>query len=119
MKRIRPDLHVVLLTILLALPLAAAAQGPAPVSVDEAQLDVFSASICVSGRVISRNDARIGAEAEGRITWVAEVGERIEAGDAIARLYQQWPLQTPGPENQISFVTACFSAPSAAAATCR
>ena len=36
--------------------------------------------------VISRNDARIGAETDGRITWVAEVGERIEAGEAIARV---------------------------------
>ena len=70
--------------LLVCLPAFAGAQGPAPVSVDEARLDVFSASIWVSGTVISRNDARIGAEAEGRITWVAEVGERIEAGEPIA-----------------------------------
>lgn len=70
--------------IILLAPALAAAQQPAPVSVDEAQLDVFSASIWVSGTVISRNDARIGAETAGRITWVADVGERFAAGEPIA-----------------------------------
>jgi RND family efflux transporter MFP subunit len=59
---------------------------PAPVAVDEAKMDTFSASLWVSGTVISRNDARIGAETEGRITWVAEVGEQIEEGSPIARI---------------------------------
>lgn len=59
---------------------------PAPVVVDEARLDVFSAALWVPGTVISRNDARIGAETDGRITWVAEVGERIEAGQPIVRV---------------------------------
>ncbi len=76
------------LATLLATPVATLAQSPppAPVAVDEARLDVFSAALWVSGTVISRNDARIGAETDGRITWVAEVGERIEAGEAIARV---------------------------------
>ena len=77
-------LKTTLLSLALLLPAAAIAQEPAPVSVDEAQLDVFSASIWVSGTVISRNDARIGAETAGRITWVADVGDRIEAGEPIA-----------------------------------
>jgi RND family efflux transporter MFP subunit len=70
------------------LPLAVQAQSapPAPVTVDEARMDTFSASLWVSGTVISRNDARIGAETDGRITWVAEGGEQIEAGHAIARV---------------------------------
>lgn len=70
----------------LLLPAAAAAQSapPAPVSVDEAQLDVFSASLWVSGTVISRHDSRISAETDGRVNWIAEVGERIEAGYPIA-----------------------------------
>ena len=59
---------------------------PAPVVVDEARLDVFSAALWVPGTVISRNDARIGAETDGRVTWVAEVGERIEAGQPIVRV---------------------------------
>lgn len=81
MKRLIQGLSFALAVFLTTLSMA---QSPSPVSVDEARLDVFAASIWVSGTVISRNDARIGAEAEGRITWVAEVGERIEAGEPIA-----------------------------------
>lgn len=81
MKRLIQGLSFALAVFLTTLSMA---QSPSPVSVDEARLDVFAASIWVSGTVISRNDARIGAEAEGRITWVAEAGERIEAGEPIA-----------------------------------
>lgn len=74
------------LMITLTLPMTALAQNapPAPVSIDEARTDVFSASLWVSGTVISRHDSRISAETDGRVTWIAEVGERIEAGQAIA-----------------------------------
>jgi RND family efflux transporter MFP subunit len=77
-----------LLSTLALLPQAGWAQSPppAPVSVDQAKLDTFSASLWVSGTVISRNDAHIGAETDGRITWVAEVGERIENGNPIATI---------------------------------
>lgn len=73
---------------LATLPLLAWAQSPppAPVAVDEAKLDTFSASMWVSGTVISRNDARIGAETTGRITWVAEVGEHVEVGKPVATI---------------------------------
>ena len=59
---------------------------PAPVAVDTAQRDTFSASLWVSGTVVSRNDARIAAETEGRITWVADVGTRIAEGEPLARI---------------------------------
>ena len=36
--------------------------------------------------VISKNDARIAAETDGRITWVADVGTRIRQGKAIASI---------------------------------
>ena len=76
----------VLMTCLILLPLGVWAQTPppAPVSVDKAKLDTFSAALRVSGTVISRSDAHIGAETDGRITWVAEVGETIEKGKPIA-----------------------------------
>ena len=62
-------------------------QAPAaPVIVEKAQRDTFSATLWVSGTVISQNDARIAAETDGRITWVADVGSRIAKGDAIARI---------------------------------
>ncbi|MCH8226938.1 MAG: efflux RND transporter periplasmic adaptor subunit [Proteobacteria bacterium] len=57
---------------------------PAPVVVDEARMDTFSAALWVSGTVISRHDARIAAETDGRITWVAEVGTRIGNGEPFA-----------------------------------
>jgi RND family efflux transporter MFP subunit len=85
MKRmIRTALFICLAT----LPFGSWAQSPppAPVAVDEAKLDNFSAALWVSGTVISRNDADIAAETDGRITWVAEVGEKIEQGQAIARI---------------------------------
>jgi RND family efflux transporter MFP subunit len=40
----------------------------------------------VSGTVISRNDARIGAETDGLITWVADVGQTIRAGEPVATI---------------------------------
>ncbi len=58
----------------------------APVIVETAQRDTFSATLWVSGTVISQNDARIAAETDGRITWVADVGSRIQEGEAIARI---------------------------------
>lgn len=75
------------LALAVLLPAVAFAQAPpAPVAVDEARRDLFSASIWVSGTVISRNDARIGAETDGRVTWVADVGEKVTAGNPIARV---------------------------------
>ena len=78
---------------LIAPPLAAQdadgeAEGPppAPVEIEQAQQDTFSATLWVSGTVISKNDAQIAAETAGRITWVADVGERFAAGEALARI---------------------------------
>lgn len=88
-RRIQTALLACLASLpLSALPLTALAQSapPAPVAVDEAMLDTFSANLWVSGTVISRNDALIGAETDGRITWVAEVGERIGQGEPIATI---------------------------------
>lgn len=61
----------------------------APVMVETAQRDTFSATLWVSGTVISQNDARIAAETDGRITWVANVGARIKQGEAVARIDAQ------------------------------
>lgn len=73
-----------------AVPTAAVAQQPgaqaAPVSVETALRDTFSAALWVSGTVISRNDSRIGAETAGRLTWVADVGQRIAFGEPLATI---------------------------------
>jgi RND family efflux transporter MFP subunit len=57
-----------------------------PVMVEKAQRDTFSATLWVSGTVISQNDSQIAAETDGRIIWVANVGTHIEKGGVIARI---------------------------------
>jgi RND family efflux transporter MFP subunit len=74
------------LLILAAGPGWAQSAPPAPVVVDKARMDTFSAALWVSGTVISRHDARIAAETDGRITWVAEVGTLIGNGEPFATI---------------------------------
>jgi RND family efflux transporter MFP subunit len=74
----------ILLLALVSIPGWTQSPPPAPVAVDEARLDTFSAALWVSGTVISRHDAQIAAETDGRITWVAEVGARIGNEQPIA-----------------------------------
>jgi len=80
--------HIILTVITSLLPALIQAQErpPAPVTVDEAKSDTYSAALWVSGTVISRNDARIAAETDGRITWVAEVGSDIVSGEPLATI---------------------------------
>lgn len=78
-----------LLTCLAMVPGLVQAQGgppAAPVAVEEARRDTFSAALWVSGTVISRNDSRISAETDGRLTWVADVGTNIAFGEPIATI---------------------------------
>ncbi len=76
----------------LGLPLLAAAQSegmgfpPARVQVALAELRDMAPVVEVSGTVVSLNDSRIATEIEGVLTWLAEVGEEVEAGDVIARI---------------------------------
>ncbi len=79
----------IFLLILLSLSVStgwAQSAPPAPVVVDEARMDTFSAALWVSGTVISQHDARIAAETDGRITWVAEVGTHIGNGEPFATI---------------------------------
>jgi len=78
-----------LLPLTLALASAAAvAQSPPPVSVETeyATEEEMSATMAVSGVVISREDAAISSELEGKLNWIAEVGDRFQKGDTIALL---------------------------------
>jgi RND family efflux transporter MFP subunit len=84
--------HMMKIAVLACLiPVASEAQDAAqpkapaaPVKIEQAQRDTFSATLWVSGTVISKNDAKIAAETDGRITWVADVGTHIAQGEAIA-----------------------------------
>ena len=61
-------------------------ETPTPVTVDKAKRDTYFASLWVSGTVVSRHDAHIAAETDGRITWVAEAGTHIAKGESIASI---------------------------------
>ncbi|GHE26229.1 efflux RND transporter periplasmic adaptor subunit [Vulcaniibacterium thermophilum] len=60
---------------------------PAPaVSVAEAERVRFAPRQWVPGSVIGRQDARVASEFGGRVVRVAEVGQAVRAGDALAVL---------------------------------
>ena len=64
------------------------AQGPppAPVVVATAESRMLAPVTWYPGTVISRNQARIAAEVEGRLEWVAEVGAAIAEGEVVVRM---------------------------------
>jgi RND family efflux transporter MFP subunit len=67
---------------------APAPQGPppAPVSVAEVRSAQFAPMLWAPASVMSREDARVASEQDGRVTRVAEVGAQVRKGDAIAQL---------------------------------
>jgi RND family efflux transporter MFP subunit len=78
-------------TLILALSLlpgVAAAQmgGPAPVRIAVASVKDMAPITLVPGTVVSRNDARLSAEVEGRLTQVADVGTVVTQGQAVAEI---------------------------------
>ena len=60
--------------------------GPSPVELSEAKWTRMAPTMQVAGTVVSRSDAFLSAEVEGRLMEVADVGTRVEAGDVIARI---------------------------------
>ncbi len=60
--------------------------APAAVVVVEAELRQLTPLIQVSGTVISRNDARLAAQVEGRVTWMSDIGTHLQAGERAAQL---------------------------------
>lgn len=63
-----------------------AAFPPARVEVATAELRDMAPVVEVSGTVVSLNDSRIAAEVEGVLTWLANVGDAVNAGESIARI---------------------------------
>jgi RND family efflux transporter MFP subunit len=78
----------ILLTVTILISTSALAQwgGSSPVQVDQARVTAMAPTMQVAGTVISRDDAVLSAEVEGRLVSVAEVGTRVEVGDVIARI---------------------------------
>lgn len=65
---------------------AAAGRGNPVVVVDTAQLRMLAPTALYSGTVISKNDARLAAEFEGRLTSIADVGTVVSKGDIVATI---------------------------------
>jgi len=64
-----------------------AQQGdPVPVVVSVAAERMLAPVTPYPGTVISRNQARLAAEVDGRLEWVAEVGDVLRKGETVARL---------------------------------
>ncbi|MFQ5993692.1 MAG: efflux RND transporter periplasmic adaptor subunit [Acidiferrobacterales bacterium] len=65
-----------------------AAQAPptVPVVVAKAEQRVLAPVTYFPGAIISRDDARIAAEVEGRLMWVADVGTTVNKDDIVVRL---------------------------------
>jgi RND family efflux transporter MFP subunit len=59
---------------------------PAQVEVATAELRQMAPVVDISGTVISLNDSRIAAEVSGVLTWMANVGDAVDAGAVIARI---------------------------------
>lgn len=60
--------------------------APTPVVVVTVETRELTPVVQVAGTVISRNDTRLAAQVEGQVTWVADVGTRLAAGDVAAQL---------------------------------
>jgi RND family efflux transporter MFP subunit len=67
---------------------APAPQGPppAPVTIANATAAQFAPLLWAPGSVVSRADAKVASEQDGRVVQVAEVGAVVKKGDALARL---------------------------------
>lgn len=60
--------------------------GSPPVEVDAARVVTMAPTMQVAGTVVSRSDAVLSAEVDGRLIEVADVGTRAEQGDVLARI---------------------------------
>lgn len=88
MRHSRASLAAVSFLVAGALGAQPGSQGPppAPVEVVAAERTEMRSLTWVPGTVVSRNDARIAAEAAGRLDWVVEVGDVVEKGAPLARI---------------------------------
>ncbi len=86
MNRI-PSVFIAILALAVALMAPARAQfGPPTVVVAKTISTELAPRVNVPGTVVSRDDARIAAEVEGPLLWVADVGTRVARGDRLAKI---------------------------------
>ena len=78
-------------TVLLSALLAAnvfAKGGPpaAPVVVGEVSERMMAPRVMMAGSIVSRLDAAVSAEMDGRLLWLAEVGDTVAKGEKLAQI---------------------------------
>jgi RND family efflux transporter MFP subunit len=74
------------LTLVLAVTANAQGRPPTPVNVAQVQFTEIFPTAWAPGTVISNNDAQIAAQVGGRLIYVAQVGDRVKAGDEVAKI---------------------------------
>ena len=73
-----------------------------PVEVAKVVLQSEQALLWAPGTVVSRQSANIAPEISGRLDWLAEVGDFVSAGEAIARISDTaWEIQLRTDEAEI------------------
>lgn len=91
LKRLLKIISPMLAMLLFLLPASGIAGGaggkmPVPVQVADIQRISLAPSMWITGTIISRHDASLAAEVEGRVESVLEVGEVVSQGEVIARI---------------------------------
>jgi RND family efflux transporter MFP subunit len=77
-------MHFIVPALVLGSALSQAqATNPAVTVADVSARSVVS-TVKVTGTVMSRQDANLAAELQGRLSWVAELGDHINAGEPVA-----------------------------------
>jgi RND family efflux transporter MFP subunit len=83
------------------------APPPAPVRIDVAIETDMAPTIQSPATVLSRSDSRIASEGVGRVVFVAEAGDFVEAGQPVARLDDAEPrLQLGEAQARLARLTA-------------
>jgi len=78
-------LPLLFITAVLAAPaMAQFGGGPSAVELSEARFTTMAPTMQVAGTVVSRSEAFLSAEVEGRLVSVADVGSSVAAGEVIA-----------------------------------
>lgn len=81
---------VLALTFILLSPLSQAQQKAAStVQLGESRLSYEVPTMAVPGTVFSINNTELTSGVDGRLTWVAEAGTQVQAGDVLAQLDAQ------------------------------
>ncbi len=80
------SLLVAVAAIMMPLSVLAQFGGSAPVELSEAKFTTMAPTMQVAGTVVSRSNAFLSAEVDGRLIEVADIGSRVAAGDVVARI---------------------------------